>query len=247
MFSGSPKNIFVVSQFMIITGLFGLGYLFWTQQYAFVAIGFFLGWVFLQISYQIALHRYFSHRSFKTSKFWHVVLCFSTVLAGITPRYYEPVHPLHHAFSDTNKDPHGPILGFWKVFSIHIWNPNRSPSSAIYGDYWIQFTIKWYFLILLLFYSLLVLIDMNLLFSYGIAIVFTKLSGLLINYTAHVKNFPGNYRNFEIKDHSCNNLFTGIVLGEWHNNHHCRPQDWNQRVKWWELDIPAIVIRVIKQ
>ena len=37
-----------------------------------------------------------------------------------------------------------------------------------------------------------------------------------------------------------------LFWGEgWHNNHHARPREWNFRMKWWEFDIGAQVIRAI--
>ena len=248
MFSGSSKNMHSATRLMLATRLFGLMYFIWSQQYVFIVAGILLGWILLQFSHHVALHRYFSHHSFKTSNIWHAVLCFSTVLVGVTPIYYALPHLAHHAFTDTEKDPHSPTSGFWNVFLIHKWNVEHLEIRLIrnYKDFWIQFTAKWYVLILLVFCTILALINPNLLLSYGIAIWFTKFAAVTVNYTGHLKNFPGNYRNFETEDQSCNNLFTGVVLGEWHNNHHHNPRDWNQKVKWWELDIPAIIIRAIK-
>jgi stearoyl-CoA desaturase (delta-9 desaturase) len=58
------------------------------------------------------------------------------------------------------------------------------------------------------------------------------------------------YRPYpDVKDQSRNswiaNLFT---LGEgWHNTHHAKPYAWNNQERWWEFDIPAYIIRLIKQ
>jgi stearoyl-CoA desaturase (delta-9 desaturase) len=39
-----------------------------------------------------------------------------------------------------------------------------------------------------------------------------------------------------------------ITLGEgWHNNHHAKPYAWSNWERWWEFDIPSLVIRVIKK
>jgi fatty-acid desaturase len=42
-------------------------------------------------------------------------------------------------------------------------------------------------------------------------------------------------------------LMTGFVVGEWHNNHHKNPQNWNQRVNWWEIDVSAQLVKLIKK
>jgi fatty-acid desaturase len=37
-----------------------------------------------------------------------------------------------------------------------------------------------------------------------------------------------------------------LFCGDWHNNHHNKATNWNQREKWWEFDIPAQIIKLIK-
>jgi fatty-acid desaturase len=248
MFAATFDNINFTIRMLCAAGLVGILYFLWSSQYSFIVLGIALGWVLVQFSHHVALHRYFSHKSFETSKFWHIILCFSTVFVGGTPVHYALPHLAHHAFTDTEKDPHSPVKGFWKVLLTQLWNVEHLDINLLrnYRDYWIKFVQKWYLLILLIFCVLLISINANLILSYGIAILFTKFTGVAVNYAGHLKSFPGNYRNFDTNDNSCNNLFTGIILGEWHNNHHHMPRAWNQRVKWWELDVPANIIRVIK-
>jgi stearoyl-CoA desaturase (delta-9 desaturase) len=39
-----------------------------------------------------------------------------------------------------------------------------------------------------------------------------------------------------------------MSLGEgWHNNHHARPYRWKQGEKWWEIDLPAQFIKLVKK
>jgi stearoyl-CoA desaturase (delta-9 desaturase) len=60
-------------------------------------------------------HRYFAHRSFKTSRAFAFVLAFlaqSSAQRGIL--WWAGNHRQHHRFSDTDGDVHSPILrGFW--------------------------------------------------------------------------------------------------------------------------------------
>jgi stearoyl-CoA desaturase (delta-9 desaturase) len=57
------------------------------------------------------------------------------------------------------------------------------------------------------------------------------------------------YKNFDTTDESHNNIIMSIfTFGEsWHNNHHANARDWQQSVKWWELDPTSWIIRVIKK
>jgi fatty-acid desaturase len=57
---------------------------------------------------------------------------------------------------------------------------------------------------------------------------------------------PFSYRNHETNDNTTNDLFTGLFCGDWHNNHHNKATNWNQREKWWEFDIPAQMIKLIR-
>ena len=57
-------------------------------------------------------HRYAAHGAFSMSKFWE---CFFYLVAYITqgssyvsPRAYGIMHRMHHAYTDTDKDPHSP-------------------------------------------------------------------------------------------------------------------------------------------
>jgi stearoyl-CoA desaturase (delta-9 desaturase) len=65
----------------------------------------------------VYLHRVLAHRSLSVRP--PVAMVFRLiiwVMTGITPRAWVAVHRKHHAFSDTEQDPHSPVvLGFWAV------------------------------------------------------------------------------------------------------------------------------------
>src|SRR4029079_10754922 len=58
------------------------------------------------------LHRYGAHRQFTMSKGWERFFYICTYVAlgssFLNPRGYAILHRLHHAYSDTPKDPHSP-------------------------------------------------------------------------------------------------------------------------------------------
>jgi stearoyl-CoA desaturase (delta-9 desaturase) len=60
-------------------------------------------------------HRYFSHKSFKTNRFWQ--FCFAVVGNSATqrgPLWWAAHHRKHHIHSDEESDLHSPIEhGFW--------------------------------------------------------------------------------------------------------------------------------------
>ena len=69
-------------------------------------------------------HRYFSHRSFKTSRFiqfFFAILGASAVQRG--PLWWSSYHRYHHKYSDTKMDIHSPLQsGFWRS---HIANTSK--------------------------------------------------------------------------------------------------------------------------
>ena len=56
----------------------------------------------------------------------------------------------------------------------------------------------------------------------------------------------GNYRTSQLNDESNNNLFWGyLAFDGWHQNHHKTPHSWYMGNKWWEIDIPGIIIGIL--
>src|SRR5450631_1247128 len=60
-------------------------------------------------------HRYFSHRTYKTSRFMQFLLAFlGNTSCQRGPLWWAAHHRHHHAYSDTPEDPHSPPqFGFW--------------------------------------------------------------------------------------------------------------------------------------
>jgi stearoyl-CoA desaturase (delta-9 desaturase) len=56
-------------------------------------------------------------------------------------------------------------------------------------------------------------------------------------------------RRFETDDHSTNVFWLALPsLGEaWHHNHHAFPRAAQQGLRWWEVDISALVIRAMRR
>ena len=79
-------------------------------------------------------HRYFSHRSYKTSRAFQFVLAFIAQMSaqrGVL--WWSAVHRHHHAHSDTPEDAHSPVhAGF--LFSHVGWIFSRSKSRADYTN-----------------------------------------------------------------------------------------------------------------
>ena len=76
-------------------------------------------------------HRYFAHRTFRTSRAFQFFLAFlatSSVQKG--PLWWAANHRLHHRYSDQPGDPHSPRRGLWYAHQGWIDDPEWSPTRV---------------------------------------------------------------------------------------------------------------------
>ncbi|HJY23269.1 MAG TPA: hypothetical protein VJ279_10310, partial [Hanamia sp.] len=77
-----------------------------------ILIFFFCHWFFSLFFHSFFLHRFASHKMFTTSKNWerafYLMTWFTQGSSYLVPRAYAVMHRMHHAYSDTEKDPHSP-------------------------------------------------------------------------------------------------------------------------------------------
>ena len=188
-------------------------------------------------------HRYFSHRSFKTSRVFQFLLAFlaqSSAQRGIL--WWAAKHRHHHRHSDTEEDVHSPRLrGFWYSHLGWIFRPQHSetefdavPDLTKYPELvWLD--RHGYFPATVLG-ILAYLIDG----WTGVVVGFVWSTVLLyhgtffINSLAHVH---GSQR-YVTGDDSRNNWWLAVItLGEgWHNNHHAYQRSTRQGFRWYEFD-----------
>lgn len=81
-----------------------------------------LGYVVYMLTAWIGItqgyHRYFSHTQYQTNNIIETVMLYCGLLCGVrSPLTWAGVHRMHHAYSDTELDPHSPKhIGKWRVF-----------------------------------------------------------------------------------------------------------------------------------
>ena len=195
-------------------------------------------------------HRYFSHRSFKTSRAFAFVLAFlaqSSAQRGIL--WWAGNHRRHHRFSDTGDDVHSPVRrGFW--YSHVGWfftDEHRDTDLAAVPDLakypelvWLN---RYHVVAPLSLIALCVAIGGASGFVWGFAISTTLLWHFTytINSLAHL----WGSRRYDTPDTSRNNaLLALITLGEgWHNNHHYYMASTRQGFRWWEIDVTYYLLR----
>jgi stearoyl-CoA desaturase (Delta-9 desaturase) len=236
-----------------------------------ILVFFIAHWYLSLFAQTFFLHRYAAHQMFTMSKRSEKVFYFLTyVFQGssfLSPRAYGIMHRLHHAYADTEKDPHSPMYSdnlfdmMWKTKKIYndILKNKASIDSKFLknipnwefmeklGDSWYS-RIGWgtfYSLFYIYFATspwLFLLIPVHFLMG--------PVHGVVINWFAH----KYGYTNFKVNDTAKNLLpFDFLMMGEsYHNNHHKLGGRANFGVKWHEFDptYPIILLlnslRVIK-
>lgn len=196
-------------------------------------------------------HRYFSHRTYKTSRVFQFVLAF---LAQTTAQkgalWWAAHHRQHHRFSDQHGDLHSPVIdGFWYSHMGWLFNGtaatdySKIPDFAAYAE--LRFLNRYHLLppIALGVATFLVLGWPGLFVGFFLSTVLTWHATFTINSLSHVFG----KRRFATTDDSRNNwLLALLTLGEgWHNNHHRFPASTRQGFYWWEVDITYYVLTVL--
>jgi len=195
-------------------------------------------------------HRYFSHRAFRTSRAFQLVLAVLGATATQKgPLWWAAHHRDHHRFSDTPRDIHSPVQrGFWwsHVGWILVRRYDATPSERV-RDLARYPELAWvnrYHLVIVVAYAGLLLAAGGLpalLWGYAVSTALLWHGTFLVNSLAHVMG----RRRYATADASRNSLIIALVtLGEgWHNNHHHYPSTANQGWFWWEIDVSYYLLR----
>jgi stearoyl-CoA desaturase (delta-9 desaturase) len=201
---------------------------------------------------------------FKMELFWerffYLILLISQGSSFLNPRAYAILHRMHHAYSDTEKDPHSPHF-FKDVFGMMIATKNMymnylqfkiQPEPAFQGNYpeWPivdKIGNSWGWRIACgLFYIGFYIAFANhwwLFILLPIHFLMGPLHGAIVNWCGH----KYGYSNHDNDDHSKNSLpWDFLLMGElFQNNHHKKPNSPNFATKWWEFDPTYPVMKVL--
>jgi sn-1 stearoyl-lipid 9-desaturase len=250
MFSTSPISVSIIQYFTLFLGIAGLFYFDFTiQNYLLILLGYFL---YSGIGISMTMHRYLTHSSFEFSNKIVKWICIWFALmagrGGIIPWVY--IHRLHHAHSDTDKDPHNPNLSIRGMFFPFYGHFNDKINFRIVKDLLTDHIYikldKNYVLLIISWAILLLLIDIELLYFFWILPV--ALTHIVLNSFIYLGHTAG-YVSHKHKDDSKNLWPFGILFwGEgWHNNHHTNPKNFKMGEKWWEIDLIAFIIKLAKK
>jgi stearoyl-CoA desaturase (Delta-9 desaturase) len=197
-------------------------------------------------------HRYFSHRSFKTSRPFQFVIAFMAMTSGQKGvLWWAAHHRHHHRFSDQEDDLHSPTLFgfFWSHVGWIIsdkYNDTRFDYIADFAKFpelrWLN---KYHMVPPIAFAAVIWLIGGLPLFLWAFCVSTTLLwhDTFTINSLSHLFG----RRRFATEDTSKNNWLLAILtLGEgWHNNHHHYMASARQGFFWWEIDITYYTLKLL--
>ncbi len=197
-------------------------------------------------------HRYFSHRSFKTSRVGQFLFAFLAMSsAQKSVLWWAALHRHHHRHSDDPEDVHSPVhRGFFYSHVGWIFDKKHDatrveevPDLTKYPE--LVFLDRHQLIPAIVLGVLCFLIDgwPGLFIGFFLSTVFLYHGTFFINSLAHVH---GNQR-YVTGDDSRNNWWLAIItLGEgWHNNHHAYQRSTRQGFRWYEIDITYYLLKAL--
>jgi len=197
-------------------------------------------------------HRYFSHRSFKTSRWFQFVIAWmamSSSQKGVL--WWAAHHRHHHRYSDQEDDLHSPTLfGFWWSHIGWILSDRYNDTRFDYiGDFAKFRELRWLNKYHVVPPAVLAVV-LWLIGGWGLFLWGFCLSTVLLwhgTFTINSLSHIFGKRRFPTTDTSKNNWLLALVtLGEgWHNNHHYYMASARQGFYWWEVDLTYYTLKIL--
>ena len=260
------NRLLMASSPIFIMHLLALGVLFtgfsWT---AVIALA--ITYVVRVFALTAGFHRYFSHRSFKTSRVFQFIMAWvGTSAAQLGPMWWAANHRHHHQHSDQPEDIHSPVVksAFWahigwvlcraygSIQHDRIKDLNKYPE--------LRFIDRFHILPVLSLIGALYALGSGLNAAYpqlntsGIQLVMWGffLSTIFVYHVTFCVNSVTHIvgkKRFNNSDESRNSFWVALLtFGEgWHNNHHRWPLSARQGMYWWELDLSYLILRGLEK
>jgi stearoyl-CoA desaturase (delta-9 desaturase) len=207
-------------------------------------------------------HRYFSHKSYKTNRFWQFIFAVmgnSSVQRG--PLWWAAHHRHHHQYTDQPEDVHSPRQhGFWWSHIGWITSRENFPTKKKYIKDWLKYPeLKWidrYDTVIPVLLAISLYVLGFFLEKYAPSLGtsgwqmvvwgFFISTTVLFHLTATINSFDHliGSKRYDTSDTSRNNVILAVLtLGEgWHNNHHHYAVTAKQGFFWWEIDITYYIL-----
>ena len=224
-----------------------------------------LGWSWKGFALAIALyyvrmffitagyHRYFSHRSFRTSRVMQFIFALgATTSSQKGVLWWAAHHRTHHKMSDLPGDVHSAKLdGFWWshvgwILSEKYENTDESKIKDLARYPELRWFDRWFLVPPIAMGFLLFFVGGWWAVVWGMFVSTTLLwhGTFTINSLTHIFG----KRRYVTTDNSRNHWLLALVtMGEgWHNNHHYYQRSERQGFFWWEIDMTHYVLRAMQ-
>jgi stearoyl-CoA desaturase (delta-9 desaturase) len=248
--------------------------LLWNEAVSWRDLAIFGGMYFVTaMGITIGYHRLFTHRAFEAPrpvKYLFAVLGSMAVQGPLIDWVAD--HRKHHAFTDTEGDPHSPhhdhgegfkgaIEGLWYAHMGWLFVTQGTAQKRRFardlledpGMRRISRAFPW-----------LVLLGLAIPFALGFGLTGSVAGGLtallwggfvrifMVHHVTWSVNSVCHFfgrRRFDTDDYSTNVLWLALPsLGEsWHHNHHAFPRAAKQGLRWWEIDPSGLIILGMKK
>ncbi len=196
-------------------------------------------------------HRYFSHRTYKTSRAMQFVLAFlaeTSAQKGVL--WWAAHHRVHHKLSDQPGDVHSPVQnGFLYAHMGWLFDNTSETRWDKIRDFAKYPELRWlnkHWLVpptMLAVFCFLVAGWPGLFIGFFLSTVLLWHDTFIINSLTHL----WGKRRFDTTDDSRNNALTALLtLGEgWHNNHHYYQSSCRNGFYWYEIDVTYYVLKMM--
>jgi fatty-acid desaturase len=227
-----------------------------TFSWSAVAVALFIYYLSGGIGISLCYHRLLTHRSLTVPKWLErfTALLGTLALQG-GPIEWVSTHRIHHAYTDTDGDPHDAHRGLMWTHVDWLYQPNKNrPNLAeqqryaqdLWVDPFYQFLGKYHVPLQILLGLVLFAIGGVSWLIWG---TFVRLAVLyhvtwFVNSAAH----EFGYQTYNTGDKSTNCWWVGFLTwGEgWHNNHHAFPFSARHGMNWFEFDPTWLVIKGLR-
>lgn len=217
-------------------------------NFLYLIVGFLIAKLFNAFGNEIALHRLWCHRSYSTARWKEYLLHFFSIpLLYGSSITYAGIHRAHHAYADTENDPHI-TRPWWKVV-FYMRNKNFQVSPKFVSDlikdpvhkfvHRFYFTINTIILVLAIAFVDIVYVGWFLSFM----IIYNFIAAGLVNVLGHRPEYGKQV--WPTKDKSTNNnLLKWLTWNEgYHNYHHYKPGNYSFVSEKGQFDLPGLLIK----
>ena len=216
-----------------------------------------LWWLAGSIGVGIGYHRLLTHRGFKAPLWLERTLSVIGTLAMQSgPLTWVTTHRLHHAFTETEGDPHSPRHGtYWSHMGWIFRGTAQNNSFTTMQRYSPDLVKDPFQIVLNKYYWVPTIFVAAGLFAIGglpmvlWAIFLRTVVGWHFTWLVNSATHLWGTRRFETRDDSRNNgLIAAITWGEgWHNNHHAHPRSAKHGLAWYEFDVNWVEIKLMEK